>query len=427
MKQFIYGSKKQFNALFERTIANGTGKKISYSVRISNTQQAKLVFRSTGNNSVRVCLVSIDGTELEFENTSLRRLTEPSGIVARDADELQSIFQNLRVNFPQGNDGANKDASAENTQIDFFSLNPEEISASMKERIVGQDEHIDGIVRSVCNHLKKPNPIKPLTIMLPGPTGVGKTATARQVAKELQKVLGVEKCPLMIVNCNELAEEYRISQLIGSPAGYVGHAEPPMMTQIQNAPTAVVVFDEYEKCHAAIHRATMNWFDTGVITLSKANDENGNMSFECPKAIFIMTSNIDMSVRGAEEEFIQSTNDKCRKIMVANGFKPEIASRISYFYEFNALTMEDYRKIMSLVFKNKALEYGVKVVNIEESIVNEMQERWQASTFGVRSLESDLDNIIGSQITKELALGGEYDIGGRLEELTFTRREGCDN
>ena len=108
--------------------------------------------------------------------------------------------------------------------------------------------------------------------------------------------------------------------------------------------------------------------------------------------------------------------------MVANGFKPEIASRIAYFFEYKHLTAEDICKIMILTFRNKAKEYGCNVGDIDRRLVNDIQSAYGASEFGVRSLESDLDRILGTQIPMNMDASAQYNVSGRLDRMEFTRR-----
>ena len=449
MRAFVYGTAAQYEGLWTK-LTGTQPKRIKFDVSLPENQRAQLYFETNSNGGVILKLnpTSTDAP-LSYNGhcEALRKLISGQRIVCSTMQELKTLFADMRVEYAAIEQAdvpirvdtatAQQPVASEVQQGTVKSINATELTGKIKERIIGQDAQVEGLVARVCNHLKKPNPKKPLTVMLPGPTGTGKTATARAIASELQERFGRDNFPFILINCNEFQEDYRISQLIGSPAGYVGHGESCVMEPIRKAETAIIVFDEYEKAHSSIHTAVMNWMDTGVITLSKP-DENGKMEYDCTKYIIIMTSNIDMqrginshmkfniasaSIRsGNVSQGSQTANDACRKIMVANGFKPEIASRISYFFEYKQLTHEDIKKIMVLTLKNKAKEYGLNVVEIADGLVESMNNKYRVSSFGVRSLESDLDSLIGDGIECEVDVNAEYKAAGTLECITFTRR-----
>lgn len=450
MREFIYGTTAQYEKLWER-LTGEQSKRIRFNVMIPGDQSAQLYFETNINGSGVVVKLKPTTVDIPLSYNgycdSLRKLVLGQSIVCSTVKELKTLFTGMRVEYPTIKQAdSHMRIVAENVQqakadsgswVGVQNINSAELAAKIKERIVGQDAQIEGLAERVCNHLKKPNPKKPLTVMLPGPTGTGKTETARAIASELQARFGSNNFPFILINCNEYQEDYRISQLIGSPAGYVGHNESCVMEPVREAETALIVFDEYEKAHSSIHTAVMNWMDTGTITLSKP-DENGKMEYDCTKYIIIMTSNIDMkrgikshmkfniqndiasSIDSAQD--LRMTNDACRKIMVANGFKPEIASRISYFFEYKQLTPKDMKKIMAITLKNKAKEYGINVVEIADELVESMNDKYQISSFGVRSLESDLDSLIGDAINEGIDCNAEYKVAGTVEHIILTRR-----
>ncbi len=443
MREFIYGTNVKFTNLWNR-LTQGEPKRIKFDVTVPKTSQtAKLIFSTAGPTTVSVILMLETATQPEYHGQSedLRSLLSGNVIYCNSARELKAVFSSMQADFAEER-STREEGEPEQQSVRHIlpvrKIEPVELANKVKEQIIGQDAQVEGIAVSVSNHLRKINPKKPLTIMLPGPTGTGKTATAKAFAESLQEIYGKDALPIITINCNEYKEEYRISQLLGSPAGYVGYGDGCVMEPVKHSDCVIIVFDEYEKAHSSIHSAVMNWMDTGIITLSKSN-ENGASEYDCKRSIIIMTSNIDMNGapqtnmgvqfrigqdRGAVQSAIcnRMANDRCRQVMVANGFKPEIASRIAYFFEYKQLTVEDIRKIMILTFKNKAKEYGCNVANIESELANDIQSAYGVSQFGVRSLESDLDRILGMQIPMELDASAQYDVKGRLGRMEFIRR-----
>ncbi len=443
MREFAYGTDVKFVSLWNK-LTDGTPKRITYEVNVPKVNRpAKLVFTTVSQTKASVRLAMADATQPEYtgQSESLRLLLAGETKYCDTLTELKAFFSEMRLDMAEERrtvTEGNAEQVPERHILPIKRINPEELARRVKEQIIGQDAQVDGIAVSISNHLRKLNPQKPLTIMLPGPTGTGKTATAKAFAEVLQEIYGKEALPIITINCNEYKEEYRISQLIGSPAGYVGYGDGCVMSPVKESDCAIIVFDEYEKAHNSIHTAVMNWMDTGIISLSKS-DGNGTFEFDCKRSIIIMTSNINMNgasqiaprgmwfkigARRAIQAAINTrqANDKCRQIMVANGFKPEIASRISYFFEYKQLTSEDICNIVILIFKKKAKEYGCNVASIDRRLIKSIRAAYEASRFGVRSLESDLDRVLGSQMPIDLDANAEYEVSGRLDRMEFTRR-----
>lgn len=441
MREFVYGSFVKFSNLWNK-LMDGYPKRIKFNVNIPTTNhQAKLIFATAGVSMVSISLntYGLDQSEYEGQSETLKDLLSGSTLYCNSPADLKTIFSSMQIDYTEHINTQDVEAQLEERSRSILPtkfIDPIELANIVKKKIIGQDLQIEEMAISISNHLRKTNPKKPLTIMLPGPTGTGKTATAKEFAKVLQDIYGKDSLPIIVINCNEYKEEYRISQLLGSPAGYVGYGDECVMEPIKYSDCAIIVFDEYEKAHSAIHTAVMNWMDTGIINLAKSSEKNTS-GYDCKRSIIIMTSNIDMSGANFSSKNlcfkinntptlnhhnIRHSNDACRQIMVANGFKPEIASRIGYFFEYNQLTADDVLKIMILTFKNKALEYGCKIANIGNQLLDDIRIKYKVSQFGVRSLESDLDRILGAQIPVDLDTNFEYDINGHLNNIQFTRR-----
>jgi hypothetical protein len=130
----------------------------------------------------------------------------------------------------------------------------------VKTKIIGQDEALDRLVGLVIDHMIGARPdTSPLSIMLPGPTGVGKTETVT----ELMKYLGLE---VMHINGSQYAEEHTVSRLSGSPTGYVGPDEGVLFTFLKHKPFGLVFIDEYDKLHPVVRKFLMELSDKGMMT-----------------------------------------------------------------------------------------------------------------------------------------------------------------
>ena len=436
MRQFAFGSAAAFAELWNRLSA--APKTIRYRVTVAPDISARLAFDSLiGNSTVRVRLSEISGGAERYgvESEFMRSLLSGGESIFPSAEALRARFEDIRADYqsaPEGTDGG------DDTRLLWQSaaVDPEELAAAIKARVIGQDEQIDGIAKSVCNHLRKKRPIRPLTIMLPGPTGVGKSETARVLAELLQARFGKERMPLISINCNEYRERHRISQFIGSPAGYVGYDDACVMESIKKTDSVIVLFDEFEKAHPDIHTAVMAWLDSGIVTLARIKDGETSAEYTCSPSIIIMTSNMNLKRKkraaigiktGADEVQVPQgesefeRNDRCRRAMVECGFKPEIAGRISYFFEFKPLSDESCKKILALSFAKKASEYGAIIERVEEDLQRDMFLRFGKSAFGVRPFEYALDDILGKQIPRDCYdKDKRYIASGTLDTIIFT-------
>ena len=440
MKQFVNGNDAQFHSLYEQ-ISDGD-KKVWFTVCFPKSTRARLAFRCV-NGQIVLELAPYGEASFPTYNGSnefLRRLIADRGATFNSIEQVQEAFCSARSDYnpPDRVRTLHRAVQGENSERIVHIptvLDPIELASDIKSQIIGQDIQVDGICKSVCNHLRKKSPKKPLVIMLPGPTGVGKTATARRLAECLQERFGEGAFPLISVNCNEFRESYRISQLTGSPQGYVGHDESCMMSVASKTGRFVLLLDEYEKLNSEISVAIMQWMDTGKITLSRIEDGKENAEYDCRGSIFILTSNIEMretaisplrfAVRRADglvphESVTESTDDRCRRVMVNNGFKPEVAGRISRFFEFKSLSQEDITQIALLVFKNKISEYGFIVDDIKQELVDDIKSHYTSNDFGVRPLENALDEVLGSQLPAPSDCEQHIEVGGTIKHLVIT-------
>ena len=148
-----------------------------------------------------------------------------------------------------------------------------------KTKIIGQDAALEQLVELVIDHMVGARPdTLPLSVMLPGPTGVGKTETVA----EMIKYLGLE---VMNINGSQYAEEHTVSRLSGSPTGYVGPDEGVLFTFLKNNPYGLVFIDEYDKLHPVVRKFLMELSDKGIMTAG-----NGHV-VKCPGITVIAATN----------------------------------------------------------------------------------------------------------------------------------------
>jgi ATP-dependent Clp protease ATP-binding subunit ClpB len=266
--------------------------------------------------------------------------------------------------------------------------------------VVGQDEAIRAIsdaVRRSRSGIQEPNrPIGSFIFM--GPTGVGKTETAKAVAEFL---FNDEKA-IIRIDMSEYMEKHSVARLIGAPPGYVGYEEGGQLTEaVRRRPYAVILFDEIEKAHHEVFNIFLQILDEGRLTDAKGR------AVDFKNSLIIMTSNIgtayisDASIpyekrrAGVEQE-------------LKNHFKPEFLNRVDEVIVFNPLTKEHIGEIVKLQIGRVARRLKERGVMLEltkkalEFLVNAGYD----PQFGARPLNRAIQKHLLNPLSVKL-LGGE--------------------
>ena len=287
------------------------------------------------------------------------------------------------------------------------SNNLAKLDSQIAAEVYGQDAAITELVDKILvarAGLKSEN--KPIgSFVFMGPTGCGKTETAKALAKHL----GVK---LLRFDMSEYQEKHSISKLIGSPPGYVGFEENAglLITQIQENPYSVLLFDEVEKSHPDVSTVLLQMMDNGFITGS-----NGKKA-DCRNIVLILTTNA--GAQAAEKNLIgfgsqeQPYDDKDLKKF----FSPEFRNRLDATITFKKLGKETMRKVVVKFIdelKYQVAEKAIKV-KINESAINWLIEKGFDPKMGARPLQRVIDKEIKRPLAKMMLFGDLKD-GGTLQ------------
>jgi ATP-dependent Clp protease ATP-binding subunit ClpA len=286
------------------------------------------------------------------------------------------------------------------------SSNLSTLQDNLQKEVYGQDlaltEVVDKIMVAQAGLKSENKPIGSFVFM--GPTGCGKTETA----KSLSKHLGVK---LLRFDMSEYQEKHSISKLIGSPPGYVGFEENAglLITQIQENPNAVLLFDEVEKSHPDVTTVLLQMMDNGFVTGS-----NGKQA-DCRNLILILTTNAGANEAeknaigfGAQEK---DYSDKDLKKF----FTPEFRNRLDGIITFNKLAKETMTKIVTKFIdelRGQVKEKGIRIkINKEgtEWLINKGFD----PKMGARPLQRVIDKEIKRDLAKKM-LFGDLKNGGVL-------------
>jgi ATP-dependent Clp protease ATP-binding subunit ClpB len=277
----------------------------------------------------------------------------------------------------------------------------------LRTRVIGQDEALLAVanaVRRARAGLQDPN--RPIgSFIFLGPTGVGKTETA----KALAEFMFDDERALVRLDMSEYMEKHAVARMIGAPPGYVGYDEGGQLTEaVRRRPYSVVLFDEIEKAHSDVFNILLQILDDGRLTDSKGR------VVDFKNTVLIMTSNL-----GSRE--IQSAGlvDTPIKEMVTDvlrsHFKPEFLNRIDDIVIFGQLTRGEIEKIIDVQLeklrKNLA-ERGISIV-LEDSAKALLATEGYDPTFGARPLKRAIQSLVQNPLAIKI-LNGEIRSGSTI-------------
>ena len=220
------------------------------------------------------------------------------------------------------------------------------LSSDLKDNVIGQTKAVETVARAIRRNRvgfnKSGRPIG--SFLFVGPTGVGKTELAKQLAKQ---IFGTEDAMIRF-DMSEYMEQYSVSKLIGSAPGYVGYEEAGQLTErVRHNPYSLILFDEIEKAHPDVLHLFLQILDDGRLTDSQGR----TVSFK--DTIIIMTSNAGQGIKETSVGFAaENSHEEQFKKVMGQYFKPEFLNRLDDIVEFNSLEKADLLKIVDLMLAN---------------------------------------------------------------------------
>ncbi|MEK6624501.1 MAG: AAA family ATPase [Bdellovibrionota bacterium] len=254
-----------------------------------------------------------------------------------------------------------------------------ELEGHLKKRVLGQDEAIHEVAGALmASHAGLTDETRPLgSFLLLGPSGVGKTETAKSVA---QFLFNDEK-KMIRIDLSEYSEKHSVAKLIGAPAGYVGYEEGGILTEaVRRNNYAVILFDEMEKAHEDFADILLQILDDGRLT------DNRGRTINFKNTIIFITSN---------------TKD------YRHQFKPEVLGRLDAILHYNALTGDIHKELVNKQVErlNERLSSKKLVVELDERLIRELMERGFDATYGARPLQATFQKLVTRPLSVMLLSG----------------------
>ena len=302
------------------------------------------------------------------------------------------------------------------------SKNLVDLEKNMKAVVFGQDSAVDNVLDKIFvaqAGMKSPN--KPIgAFLFSGPTGCGKTETARQLADKMG-------LPMIRFDMSEYQEKHSVAKLIGAPPGYVGFEDNAgqLIIKLQETPNCVLLLDEIEKAHPDVTNILLQFMDNGFVTGSNGKVADGR------NTILVMTSNLGASDSeknvigfGAQEREGEDDN------AIKKFFTPEFRNRLDAIIKFSKLSVASVKLIVDKFIKELNVQIKDKRIEI---ILDDVARDWLAahgfdSKMGARPLARLIDSKLKTPLSRKILFGDLQD-GGRInvtivnDQLEFTISE----
>ena len=284
----------------------------------------------------------------------------------------------------------------------------------LKSKVLGQEEAVDAIAIAIKRSragLNPPN--KPIgSFLFVGPTGVGKT----ELAKELARMLGVH---FERFDMSEYMEKHAVSRLIGAPPGYVGYEEGGLLTEtIRKHPYTVLLLDEIEKAHPDLINILLQVMDNATLT-----DNNGNVA-DFKHVILIMTSNVgatEANIMGFKKESVSKFDEALKQY-----FTPEFRNRLDAIIQFKPLTLDIVEGIVDKFIDelNEQLDNKGIRLTLTKRAKKYLAQRGYSEELGARPLARVISDEIKTPLTNEILFGrlkhgGEVKVDMKQNKLHF--------
>ncbi len=277
------------------------------------------------------------------------------------------------------------------------------IQDELDKEVIGQEKATFAISRAIKRNKAglsdKDRPIGSFLFL--GPTGVGKT----QTAKTLAKFLFDSEEAMVRIDMSEYMEKHAVSRLVGAPPGYVGYDEGGQLTEaVRRKPYSVILLDEIEKAHPDVFNILLQVLDDGRLT------DNKGVVVDFTNTIIILTSNI------ASDKIMDGAGDEVVLAELKSHFKPEFLNRLDDMVVFNPLGLDQIKGIVSLFFSE--IQAKVQEKNITLNLSDDASSLIAASGFdpvyGARPLKRALYEMVEDKLA-DLILSGEVDEGSVVD------------
>ena len=311
----------------------------------------------------------------------------------------------------------------------------------LAKQVLGQERAVQAAAFRLYSYAGKRAPVRPLSLILHGPTGVGKSELGKTLAPALERCCG-QRWQFVWTELNTFTQAHSVHRLTGAPPGYVGYEDQPIFEAVRRNPRTVFMFDELEKAHPEVLKVFMSILDEGRCTARKA-DEKGDRELDFRRCVLVFTTNADLSAAEtrplgftqerpappAEEEPEEAAspadlarrlfreNEEARRNMVRLGVLPEIAGRFSGIIGFRPLSEEARRAVTVKQIMALGREYGLDIAQVDPALAQALTPR---DALSLRSSVPLLEGALTPLFLSRAPLGGRpLRLEGTPERMTL--------
>jgi ATP-dependent Clp protease ATP-binding subunit ClpB len=282
----------------------------------------------------------------------------------------------------------------------------------LRERVVGQDEALSAVANAIRrSRAGLSDPKRPIgSFIFLGPTGVGKTETARALAEFLFD----DEQAMVRIDMSEYMEKHAVARLIGAPPGYVGYDEGGQLTEaVRRRPYSVVLFDEIEKAHPDVFNVLLQVLDDGRLTDSKGR------TVDFKNTVLIMTSNLGAHALNADamadEESFEQAREQVLEVL-RQSFRPEFLNRVDDIVIFRPLGEEQLTHIVDLRLKDleRLLKDRHITIELTDGARHQLFMSGYDRAYGARPLKRAMQRLIQDPLAMKI-LDGEVLHGDQVQ------------
>ena len=315
--------------------------------------------------------------------------------------------------------------------VDASGLFPQ-LQQALQDQVLGQEQTVEAAAFKLWGHVCKREPLRPLSLIFYGPTGVGKSELGKAIAPTLNRCMGEERYRLVWTELNTFTQAHSVYRLTGAPPGYVGYDDPPVLEAVRRCPCTVFMFDELDKAHPEVLKVFMSILDEGRCT-ARREDEQGSRELDFRRCIFLFTTNTDLSgnsrpplgfapppdrvppPRSAPTSLTQrlyQADESARAALIRSGVLREIAGRFSGLIGFHPLAQDAIEAVTAKQIAALGREYGLDIVRVDPATARALTPR------GGLSLRSNVPMLEG--VLTPLFLAHDRDVGQGPLQLSGT-------
>lgn len=307
------------------------------------------------------------------------------------------------------------------------------LKGGLQRRVLGQEAAVEAAAFKLWSHICKREPLRPLSLIFYGPTGVGKSELGKAIAPVLNDCLETTRYQPVWTELNTFTQAHSTYRLTGAPPGYVGYDDPPVLEAVRRCPYSVFMFDELDKAHPEVLKVFMSILDEGRCTARQA-DQSGSRELDFRRCIFLFTTNTDLSDQGPRRlgfsppgenarplvsdaaplaQRLFQADESARRALTRSGVLREIAGRFSGLIGFQELDWQGRAAVTAKQIAALGREYGLEITQVSPAIAQALTPQ---DALSLRSSVPMLEGLLTPVFLSHTALSGS----GTALQLTGT-------